>query len=185
MFFIKCIVSEGFFYLSMLSACVIKHAHTRAISLLSTHLLLSACYLVASTCASQPVYMLWPDLQLPARFKTGRPAPGSHVCVYVYVYSRRWLPSFCRICSKVCHLSYADALYLLTSIACIHTRVLATSAVSARKYRMPFAAPVLCRCLASARKHGNDWLFGLAAVSYCRIRPAAALGQPAVKRAGL
>ena len=114
--------------------------------------------------------MLWPDLQLLARFKAD--------CCLSAISARKKLPPvLCRYPVSACKHSMYSYSYT-RDVDCL-------SAVSARKYCTPFAAPVLCRCLVSACEHGNHWLFGLAAVLYRRIRLRAASGQLAIKRAEL
>ena len=80
-----------------------------------------------------------------------------------------------------CHLSAVSA-RKVCRLSCT-LFILATSAVFLPDLLESIARllPVLCRCPVSTCKHGNHWL---AAILYHRIRPATALGQPAVKRAG-
>ena len=100
------------------------------------------------------MYMLQPDSQLPARFKTGRML-CRHVrtCTSTYVYVRTGARA------RSTGLSMCTTRRLTTSAAvlCIHTRILATSAVFLTYLlesitRLP---PVLCRYPVSAHEHCN------------------------------
>ena len=101
-----------------------------------------------------------------------RPNINVHACIHTRILAM----SAAVPARNVCRLSCAYALYLLV---CIHTHVLATAAVF-----LLYLLEHVCRACKSAHEHGNR-LFGLAAVSYQCIRPAATSSQPAVKRAGL